>query len=499
MRLPLSRIVRASFFKGLRFRLAASYVLFFAVLLSFLGVFFKQTLKGIYDDQVRELLTEEWGAVKGYLRIDRGKIDWYYDPEDPEEAFIVDRLKQVYLLTDVNGNPMEWSDKYKDELGFDSPAEIKAALKSQKQNWTKKRSKQGVPYMVRSGPFIDDNHKVFYVALGRSLAESDTIVERFTWRYFVMLPLMIISSSFLGWYVARRALIPVDDVARTAQRITGANLTAQIPSRGANDELDRLIDAFNRMIERLNSSFTQTRQFSTDVSHELRTPLTSIRGQLEVALLTAKTVNEYKDAMVDALQDVERLSQTIRALLLLSQAESGQLAIQRNVLDLAPIAADIVDQFQIPAEGARVTLTANLAETCLIEGDRIQLERLLSNLLSNAVKYTPEGGRLHVSLSCTSHRATIVVQDTGLGIQKDHLPHIFDRFYRVPTADQGPDKGLGLGLSFVAWIVKAHRGTIDVKSELGKGTKFTITLPAMVSQPAAELQPATADSTEIKS
>ncbi|MEO8128428.1 MAG: ATP-binding protein, partial [Bryobacteraceae bacterium] len=402
-------------------------------------------------------------------------------------------------LTDSSGKPLEWSDKYKDEIGFDSPSDIRAALKSQKQNWTMKSSKQGVPYMVRSGPFVDDNHKTFYVALGRSLAESDTIVERFTWRYFVMLPLMIISSSFLGWYMARRALIPVDDVARTAQRITGANLTAQIPSRGADDELDRLIDSFNRMIERLNSSFTQTRQFSTDVSHELRTPLTAIRGQLEVALLTAKTIDDYKDAMVDALQDVERLSQTIRALLLLSQAESGQLAIQWQVLDLTPIAADIVDQFQIPAEGAHLTLTSDLPAECLIEGDRIQLERLLSNLLSNAMKYTPAGGSVHVGIICTSEQATIVVEDTGLGIKQDHLPHIFDRFYRVPTADQGPDKGLGLGLSFVAWIVKAHRGTIDVQSQIGKGTRFTITLPAAIPPPAPDWHQGVADPAEMNS
>ena len=500
MKLSLHRIASAHFWKGLRFRLAASYVLFFTLLLIVLGVFFKQTLKGIYDDQVRELLTEEWGAVKGYLRIDKGKIDWYYDTEDPEEAFIVDRLKHIYLLTDASGKPLEWSEKYKNEIGFDSPAEIRSALKSQKQTWTLRRSKLGVPYMIRSGLFVDDNHKSFYVALGRSLAESDTIVERFTWRYFALLPLMIVSSSFLGWYMARRALIPVDDVARTAQRITGANLTAQIPPRGANDELDRLIDSFNRMIERLNSSFTQTRQFSTDVSHELRTPLTAIRGQLEVALLTAKTIDEYKDAMVDALQDVERLSQTIRALLLLSQAESGQLAIQWHVLDLAPIAADIVDQFQIPAEGARLTLTADLPEACLIEGDRIQLERLLSNLLSNAMKYTPEGGTVHVGITCTTGQATIVVEDTGLGIKQDHLPHIFDRFYRVPTADQGPDKGLGLGLSFVAWIVKAHRGTIDVESRIGIGTRFTITLPAAIPALASELQQQdVADPAEINS
>src|SRR3982074_1978902 len=131
MKLQLPNWKSARFFRGLRFRLAASYVLFFAVLLSFLGIFFRQTLTGIYNKQVRELLTEEWGAVKGYLRIDKGKIFWYYDTEDPEEAFIVDRLKQVYLLTDANGTPLEWSDRYKDEIGFDSPADIKATLKTQ--------------------------------------------------------------------------------------------------------------------------------------------------------------------------------------------------------------------------------------------------------------------------------------------------------------------------------------------------------------------------------
>ncbi len=489
MKLPLPTLKSARFFRGLRFRLAASYVLFFAVLLSFLGIFFRQTLTGIYDKQVRELLTEEWGAVKGYLRIEKGKIDWYYDTEDPDEAFIVDRLKQVYLLADSNGFPLEYSEKYKD-LGLDRPEDIRAALKAHKESWTIRRSKQGVPYMIRSGSFIDDNHKSFYVALGRSLGESGRIVDEFTWNYFFILPLLIVTSSFLGWYVARRALIPVDDVARAAQRITGANLTARIPSRGAKDELDRLINSFNRMIERLNDSFTQTRQFSTDVSHELRTPLTAIRGQLEVALLTAKTVGDYRDSIVDALQDVERLSQTIRALLLLSQAESGQLAIQWQPIDLVPLAADIVDQFQIPAEGARLTLTSSFPEECPVEGDRIQLERLLSNLLSNAVKYTPEGGTVHVAVTCGAGLARIVVEDSGLGIPQDNLPHIFDRFYRVPSMDRGPEKGLGLGLSFVAWIVKAHRGTIEVESHLGSGTKFTITLPAVVPALVPELQTA---------
>jgi signal transduction histidine kinase len=246
--------------------------------------------------------------------------------------------------------------------------------------------------------------------------------------------------------------------------------------RRAGDELDRLIEAFNHMMTRLNLSFEQVRQFSTDVSHELRTPLTVVRGQLEVALFTATTTEQYREAMVNALEDVDRLSNIVRALLMLSQAETGQLLLQRTQLDFAELLRDQVDQYQIPAEAQGVDLTAELPPTCIIHGDKIQLERLVSNLLGNAIKYTPAGGKVVARLHGEAGSVKFTVEDSGVGISPDHLPHIFDRFYRVPSAD--PEKGLGLGLSFVTWIVKAHEGTITVESEPHKGTRFTVTLPA---------------------
>jgi signal transduction histidine kinase len=248
------------------------------------------------------------------------------------------------------------------------------------------------------------------------------------------------------------------------------------------------------MIERLESSFQQIRQFSTDVSHELRTPITAIRGQLEVALFTAQTVDQYRDATLNSLQDVERLSQIVRALLLLSQAESGQLALQKTRLDLSAVVRDIVDQFQIPAEGARVELSADLPPECPADLDRVQIERMLSNLLSNSLKFTPARGRVHVALRSSPEAIAIVVEDTGYGIPEEHIPHIFERFYRVPAQETcaNPEPGLGLGLSFVAWIAKAHGGTIQVDSAPGKGARFTISLPATAAETAAvEPVPAT--------
>jgi len=209
-----------------------------------------------------------------------------------------------------------------------------------------------------------------------------------------------------------------------------------------------------------------------------------------VALFTAQNVEQYREAMAEALEGVDRLSNIVRALLMLSQAESGQLVLQKTHLDLAEVARDLVDQHQIPAEAQGVRLSADLPGPCMIYADRIQIERMLSNLLGNAIKYTPAGGAVGVMLHCEDEQVKLMVEDSGVGIAPDHLPHIFDRFYRVPSAD--PEKGLGLGLSFVAWIVKAHGGTIDVQSELQKGTRFIVTLPAQQLAALSQESPALA-------
>ena len=300
---------------------------------------------------------------------------------------------------------------------------------------------------------------------------------------------MLLFSGLAGWFIAGRALAPVNDVSRAAQRISGSNLDVQIPTRNSGDELDNLIETFNKMMHRLKANFEQIRQFSTDASHELRTPLTAIRGQLEVALFTAKTTEQYKDAIVNSLQDVEQLSNIVRALLMLSQAETGQLVLQRQPVDLTLLLTDATEQFQIPAEEAQVKLTLEAEKDVVILADRVQMGRLISNLLSNAVKYTPQGGKIEVFVKLSSDRkqALLVVEDTGEGIAETHLPHIFERFYKVPGSN--PEKGLGLGLSFVAWIVKVHGGTIQVKSKLGEGTAFVVSLPAnvQVEQPSGSI------------
>jgi heavy metal sensor kinase len=463
------------FTRGLRFRLAFSYVFFFTILLVLLGIIFRQTLTSIFQAQVLSILDEEWVTAKGYLRTTDAGPDWFHDPKDPDEAFTVQRLHRVYLLADTEGHVLQSSVIY-DSIGKDSKDQIKAILKSGKTATRMGYDKQGIPYLIRSGLMIDETGNKYYLAIGRAIDQNNKVVRDFTRNYFAVVSIVIFLTGVLGWFLAGRALEPVNSVAETAQRITHSNLDMQIPLRRTGDELDRLIQAFNHMMTRLNCSFEQIRQFSTDVSHELRTPLTVVRGQLEVALFTATTTEQYREAMVNALEDVDRLSNIVRALLMLSQAESGQLLLQRTQLDFAELLRDQVDQYQIPAEAQGVDLTAELPAACSIYGDKIQLERLVSNLLGNAIKYTPAGGSVVARLNGEAGWVKFTVEDTGVGISPDHLPHIFDRFYRVPSAD--PEKGLGLGLSFVSWIVKAHGGVVAVESELHKGTSFTVSLPA---------------------
>jgi heavy metal sensor kinase len=275
-------------------------------------------------------------------------------------------------------------------------------------------------------------------------------------------------------------------VAQTAEMISGRNLSVRISSRDAGDELDVLIDAFNRMIARLETSFEQIRRFSTDVSHELRTPITVIRGQLEVALMTANTEEELRTAIMNVLQDVERLSKIVRALLLLSQSETGQLTLKTESLDLAALLRDLVIQFEIPAAEAGVRIRADLPAQCIGDVDKVQFDRMVSNLLSNAIRYTPAGGEVQLRLKNHGDYNEITVEDTGCGIPPEHLPHIFERFYRVPSQDPHFEKGLGLGLSFVSLIVKVHGGSVHVDSKLEEGTRFTVRLPAVSAGPSLD-------------
>jgi heavy metal sensor kinase len=484
------KLIRARrFFRTLRFRVASTFLLLLMIVLVLVGFVATKTLQTILETQSEEELHNQMGALKGYIRLGAGGYLWDVDHSDKEEEATVGSLTLVYAIADDRG---EHIDSAPSDAELFNRATILRDLEQIKANEGKSvvrtmTGKDGIPYQILSSVAThSDTGRKWYMAEGRSLVQDRATLRKFETTFLFCLPIALFACVVVSWYSTGAALKALQSVEKAAQEITGTNLGLQIAKRGAEDELDRLIHSFNAMSGRLKASFDQIRQFSTDVSHELRTPLTAIQGQLEVALFTATSKEELKEAVENALQDVERLANLVRALLLLSQSESGQIPMNKAVLDLNEVIEDLVDQFQIPAEAEGLQLTNTNSGPVLCEVDRTQIERVLTNLLANAIKYTPQGGWVRASAEVVDGNALLVVEDSGVGIPPTHLPHIFDRFYRVP--DPNPQKGLGLGLSFVAAIVKAHNGEIHVESQLGGGSRFAVTLPVGSAVAATEVQ-----------
>jgi heavy metal sensor kinase len=478
----IQRIRNIRIFRTMRFRLASTFLVLLICITVALGAVGMALLRSILQTRAEQALEEELTAFRGYLHFyeSNGEPYWFVDTTDPEEAAAVERLQKVYVVARSDGSIWQGTTSH----AFDSMTSPGVIARESRQIETTKSpifktiaGDEGGPYLIISSVLVDTAHqKSWYVAIGRSLAENQQLIRRFRRNYFFIFGAAIFVCIVASWFSSGRALTALQSVEQAARGITGSNLGLQIPLRGADDELDRLIESFNAMSGRLKASFDQIRQFSTDVSHELRTPLTAIQGQLEVALFTAKRPEQLREAIENALQDVERLSNLVRALLLLSHSETGQLPMNKAQVDLSEMIAELVEQFQIPAEAQEVRLTAKSGQAVLCDVDRTQMERVVTNLLSNALKYTPAGGWVQAWAEASGEHARIIVEDSGVGIPQDHLPHIFDRFYRVP--DPNPEKGLGLGLSFVTSIIRAHGGEVHVRSTVGKGSRFTVVLPA---------------------
>jgi len=308
-------------------------------------------------------------------------------------------------------------------------------------------------------------------------ADVDVTLRRLFSLMLYSLPVVLLLSVGLGWFIAGRALRPVDVITRSARQITASNLGLRLPVPATNDELARLTETLNDMIARLETSFSQIRQFTSDASHELKTPLAILMGELEVSLRRPLAPEEYQITLASCLEEVERLTHVVQGLLDLSRAESGQVMIELQPVRLSALIADVCDDVMIIAETKRIDLATLIIPNVSITGDRVRLHQALLNVIENAVKYTPDGGRVRVELTIVNDRARMVVADSGVGIPADQLPFIYDRFFRVDKARSKNIHGTGLGLSIVKWIIDAHEGTIEAMSAEGKGTTVVVTLP----------------------
>jgi signal transduction histidine kinase len=291
--------------------------------------------------------------------------------------------------------------------------------------------------------------------------------------------------ALIGWFLAAKAMEPVDEMTRAAHAIgVTSDLSARIPEPPQRDEIGRLALTFNEMLGRLQQAFATQRHFLADASHELRSPLTAIRANVETLRRGGQTDPGERDETLRIVErEVDRMGRLVDDLLSLARADAGQQEPVRVRLSLDSLLLEVYHQ-QRPLAG-RVRLTLGEFEPVEIDGEPDRLKQLLINLVDNALRHTPPGGAVTLDLLHGDRAATIRVRDTGAGIPPEHLPHIYERFYRIDSARSRVAGGTGLGLAISREIVVAHGGTIDVESTVGQGTTFTVTLPA--PNPAPQL------------
>jgi heavy metal sensor kinase len=290
-------------------------------------------------------------------------------------------------------------------------------------------------------------------------------------------PLALACALGGGYWLARKALEPVDRMAATAAEITSHRLDRRLEEAGAEDELGALARAFNAMITRLQRSFEEVRRFTADAAHELRTPLAAMRTEAEVALRSPRSPERDARVLEDLLEEMERLTRLVSQLLFLCREDAGLGAGDVRPVRLDNLVCEVGEHMQVAAQEKGVDLALDLPGPCLVRGDADRLRQLLFNLLDNAIKYTPPGGRAAVRSESSNGQTRVTVADTGIGIPADHLPHVFDRFYRVDSSRSPQTEGSGLGLAICRSIAEAHGGRLAIDSALGSGTQVTLVLP----------------------
>ncbi len=323
-----------------------------------------------------------------------------------------------------------------------------------------------------------DSRPLFIIQSGVSVHEIKRTLQRLNFIILIFVPGAVIAACVAGWFLAKRSFQPVDLTIRVARLITADYLKGRLTRTGADDELDRLAETLNEMMDRIENSTRAVQDFSSDISHELKTPLAIIRGEIDLALRRSRT----SEALIETLRTIEgevnELIRLVDDLMLLVRSDSKQLRFEMKPVSLADILRQVVSRYQDHARTRKISMTLQAGRDAVFQGDEVYLKRLFSNLLDNAIKFTPENGKVTVRLVRELQSAIVEVEDTGMGIAAELQTKVFSRFYRTDQARS--HEGAGLGLNIAKAICEAHGGEIRIQSQPGQGTKISVifTLPA---------------------
>ena len=357
----------------------------------------------------------------------------------------------------------------------DLPATVAGALRGEQSLMQVQTN--GETLRIATFPILHEGQIAGVLQVGVSLADIEHTLSILLLVLLIMAPITVLLASGGGLFLAHRALAPIDAITRMAQRISAENLSGRIDLTGPDDEVGRLARTFDTMLARLEEAFTQQRQFAADASHELRTPLTAIIGQIDVALGWPESVEYYRTTLATISEQAQRLTRLAGDLLFLARADAQPIPQTVEPIDLASLLPAVAMQMQPLATERQQSIRVTPAPTGVVYGNEDYVIRLLLNILDNAIRYTPTGGQ--VTLSCRRNNASIEIsiRDTGPGIAPEHLPRVFDRFYRVDRGRSRVQGGSGLGLAIAQSIAQLHGGQITVESVVGQGSTFIIRLP----------------------
>jgi heavy metal sensor kinase len=449
---------------SIRGRLTSMYAAAMVVLLAAYGVgvywFVQNTLFEDLDDQLRsdgEYAEDvlEWSADGAALEL-RGA---------PQEAAAADRWLQVWspdgrLVHQTAAAAQEPID------GLGAP-HVRTAVS------TRERSGERVRVLDRRAGV---QGRPVFVRTAREEESLRSEIARIEVMLALGLGVGVLIASAAGHELARRALAPVDRMADRANAITADRLSDRLPVE-REDELGRLATAFNAALTRLEQSFHQMRQFTSDVSHELRTPLTAVRSVGEVGLQSPRSPQAYREIIGSMLEEVDRLGGLVNTLLVLSRVDAGQTTLDRRRFDLASLVHETIKHVQVLAEDKEQDLVCNLAPSVIVYADSLLLRQAIINVVDNAIKYSAQGTPIQIGLAAENGHAWVTIRDAGPGIASADQPHIFDRFYRADHGRSREIGGAGLGLAIARSVVEAHGGQITLNSKEGEGSTFRIDLP----------------------
>ena len=462
-------------FNSLRVRMAALYAGVLAVCLVIFGAAVYLGLARYLDSNLRDSLRSDGQSIGEKLLVDINRKG---------ESFVIGEINE--MAPEISGRFIRIT-RSDGSLLYQSPAPINQKFLPSKistlRNWGSRpfsRVEAGAgahPVLIEAVPFVTPEASSFLIEIGASSRDIDSALHGLVLTLALGMPLIIAAAILGGIVVMKRALRPLDEIARTTETITSRNFGERLPAVRTGDEIERLTTSLNRMMTRLEDSFRHISRFSADVSHELRTPLTILRGELESLTQYEHLSPAALETVGSALEEIARLTNIVNQLLEISRLEAGEATKELAVVNLGELAISTAEQMRLLADEKSIRLEYLVSSGVMVVGNPSLLKQVVVNLLDNAIKYTPSNGAVELLVENQGAKAVLEVRDTGIGIPSGALPHICERFYRADKARSRQSGGVGLGLSIVKSICSAQGGELSIFSSEGEGTRVRIEMP----------------------